>query len=169
MVACGLCFAAFAFSAMSTDYRSISAGPWDVSGATTTDMYLSSCVETTSRCEPECAPLANEFPSGVAGYDVVISATTVSGLLRSCATGFSGYPVVSCDGDSFSALTGCCNASEPSVKACTSCNGTQMSDCTAATCAGSSRMRKDHAPDLQGARLDEFRPNGFCLLPRGSV
>eukprot|EP01043_Picozoa_sp_COSAG02_P078275 COSAG02_NODE_17540_length_996_cov_53.907469_1_plen_201_part_10 len=128
------CFVVFDMSAMSRDYRSSVGGPWYVSTATTTNMYRSSCVETASRCEPECTPLVNEFAAGLVGYDVVISAATVSGLRRSCATGFSGYPVVSCDGDSFSPLTGCCNASEPSVKACTSCNGTEMSDCTAATC-----------------------------------
>eukprot|EP01046_Picozoa_sp_COSAG06_P028097 COSAG06_NODE_2512_length_6739_cov_4.703163_1_plen_335_part_10 len=101
-------------------------------------MYLQSCLEDTGQCEPECEALATQFPSGVVGYDVDTSATTVSGLRRSCADGYVGYPAVVCDGAEFSPLTGCCNdfSSEPSVQVCTSCTSTGVADCTAATCAG---------------------------------
>ena len=135
----GVCvwFAVFYQSAMSTDYRSTNGGPWDVSGKNADSMYGGSCVESPSRCEPECTPLASEFPAGITGYEVVLSSTTVSGLRRSCASGFTGYPVVTCDGTAFSPLEGCCKAfsSEPSVRACSSCNGTETKNCLAATCA----------------------------------
>eukprot|EP01044_Picomonas_judraskeda_P019834 COSAG03_NODE_4270_length_1614_cov_1.907591_1_plen_344_part_10 len=125
----------FYSSAMSTDYRPENGGPWDVTGVngdhgTYFQMYSGN--GPCSSCEPECEALAAQFPSGVVGYDVDTSATTVSGLRRSCADGYVGYPVVVCDGAEFSPLTGCCNdfSSEPSVGVCTSCTGTSVADCT---------------------------------------
>ena len=144
----GVCvwFAVFYRSAMSTDYRSTNGGPWDVSGKDVSNMYGGSCVESPSQCEPECTPLASEFPAGITGYEVVLSATTVSGLRRSCASGFTGYPVVTCRYPSgFSPLEGCCNGfgAEASVETCTTCSGPGTAECTAATCAaGYSAVRR---------------------------
>ena len=118
-----LCVAVFYGSAMSTDLRA-PAGPWDVSGIATTDMYSNSCAGgTTSKCLPQCDAFATAFPTTPAGYAVgnPTVATNANLLQISCSAGYEGRARAECPGangatgGTFAAPTGCTTCSAESV------------------------------------------------------
>ena len=191
----------FAESAMRTDhcgweggtYGACTTDPWGVADVNTNYMYENSCLSgTTAYCEPECAAFATTFATTPIGYQVVASATTMSGLQRACASGYEGYPVTMCDGTpstcaassangwqadlagceasvgTFSALVGCCApggtySGEPSVGCCAP-GGTYSGEPSIGCCAPGEAYSGD---PLVGCCTSAYSSLAGCCAPPG--